>query len=82
MSATYVIFSAMPEELDYIKNKFKHLPCTQVQLDKFLFLIYQYKEVKVLLVSSGIGTVFAASVLTLIHPAHAEIINRFTRTHS
>jgi 5'-methylthioadenosine/S-adenosylhomocysteine nucleosidase len=67
MSETYAIFSAMPEELDYLKNVFKHATCEQVQFDEFIFIIYLYKNVKVLLISCGIGTAFSASILTLIY---------------
>jgi predicted cupin superfamily sugar epimerase/nucleoside phosphorylase len=63
----YAIFSAMPEELDYIKYKFKIFPSEHVKLGEFVFTIYNYNNVKVLLISCGFGTTFIASALTLIY---------------
>lgn len=63
----FSILSAMPEELTYFefvlsKNKFKIFTA-----NGFEFKVYQYKNKRILLSHTGLGTTFAASVITLIH---------------
>jgi 5'-methylthioadenosine/S-adenosylhomocysteine nucleosidase len=63
----YAIISAMPEELDYIKNKLDISSSEKIKINEFEFIIYHYKDVRILMTSSGMGTVFAASLLTFIY---------------
>jgi 5'-methylthioadenosine/S-adenosylhomocysteine nucleosidase len=63
----FSILSAMPKELAYVefilsKNKFD----TYI-VNGFEFKVYQYKNKKILLSHTGLGTTFAASIITLIH---------------
>ena len=63
----FSILSAMPEELAYFEfilseNKFK-----TYMANGFEFKVYQYKNKRILLSHTGLGTTFAASVITLIH---------------
>ncbi len=63
----YAIFSAIPAELEYIKNKFKAVASEPINLGGFEFTIYVYNDARVLLISCGLGTAFTASALTLTH---------------
>jgi adenosylhomocysteine nucleosidase len=63
----YAIISAMPEELEFFTKEFSNLKCIEVEAQGFNFKIYDYQNNKVLLASSGMGTTFATSILTLIY---------------
>lgn len=63
----YAIISAMPEELDFFMNEFANLNYIEIKIEEFNFVIYDYQDNKILLVHTGMGTAFAASILTLIH---------------
>jgi 5'-methylthioadenosine/S-adenosylhomocysteine nucleosidase len=60
------IFSAMKEEMEYIENAMCNYVRT-VKVYDFNFNIYDYQGKKVLLASTGFGTTFLASVLTLVY---------------
>ncbi len=62
----FAIFSAMPEELDFIQSFFNERP-ERVEVNEFEFLVYNYKNTRILLAHSGLGTTFAASILTFVH---------------
>ncbi|MBA3660215.1 MAG: cupin domain-containing protein [Gammaproteobacteria bacterium] len=70
----YAIVSAMPEELEFFINEFAKLEFADVKIGEFEFKIYDYLDNKILIAHTGIGTAFAASVLTLIesyfHPEY------------
>lgn len=70
----YAIFTAMSEEMAYFKTYFQNFPTEQLQIKNFIFNSYSYKNKKIILVETGFGTTFAASMLTLIHhycaPSH------------
>lgn len=71
---SFAILSSLPEELVYITNKFKEL-YTQIEIDGVKFSIFDYKNNKILVSAVGIGTTFAASMLTLIHATfHPKIV--------
>lgn len=61
------IFSAMPEELEFFQNIFSACKAEAVTIKEFHFKIYEYQNKKILLAQTGLGTIFAASVLTLVH---------------
>lgn len=61
------IFSAMPEELAELENSFSLLPFTVEKHMGFVFKIYNLNQYKIILVPTGIGTVFAASAVTLVN---------------
>src|SRR5690348_14015694 len=63
----YAIISAMPEELEFLTEEFAKLSHIEIKLGDFYFKIYDYQNSKVLMAHTGMGTAFAASVLTLIH---------------
>ncbi len=67
MKIDYAILSAMPEELEFLINKFSNLKYTIIKINELTFKIYDYKNTNVLISHTGIGTGFAASVLTFIH---------------
>jgi adenosylhomocysteine nucleosidase len=62
----YVIFSAMPEEMEYFLEKFSTSVFTILKIGDFQFKIYEYNNHKVLIAHTGLGTTFAASIITLI----------------
>jgi len=61
------IFAAMPEELEFFRIKFKEYPIIKLSAKGFDFIVYEYNNKKILLAETGLGTAFAASVLTFIH---------------
>lgn len=61
------IFSAMSEELLELERSFSSHSCTSYEHLDFVFKIYDVNGYKVLLTPTGIGTVFATSIITLIH---------------
>jgi adenosylhomocysteine nucleosidase len=63
----YVIFSAMPEELEFFRDLFSALDYEIVTLKEFNFAIYEYNNCRVLLAHTGLGATFAASIITLIY---------------
>lgn len=63
----YAILSAMPEELDFLIQEFSGCQCIETKIGEFNFRIYYYKNNNILLASTGIGTTFAASLLTFIY---------------
>jgi nucleoside phosphorylase len=63
----YAIFSAMPEELEEVKAKLTNFCPDRVVIKAFEFLIYTYNNSKILLAPTGIGTTFAAAMLTFVH---------------
>ena len=63
----YAIISAMPEELDYIKQEFSNLDSSEINIGEFKFIIYNYKNTKILIAHTGMGTSFAAFAITLIY---------------
>lgn len=63
----YAILSAMPEELEYFLNIFNDCKYKEIILNELSFKIFDYKNARILVAHSGIGTAFAASMLTLIH---------------
>lgn len=67
MSIEIAIFSAMPEELVFVKEKLRLCKSCSAQMGVFKFDIFDYRQKKILLACTGIGTTFAASLLSLIH---------------
>jgi len=63
----FAIFSAMPEELDFFQNTFSQNKYETVRVHEFEFKIYEYHNKRILIVHTGLGTTFAASIMTLIH---------------
>ena len=63
----FSILSAMPEELEYFQSIFQKDTCNSYLVNGLEFKVYEYKNKKILLANTGLGTTFAASVLTLIH---------------
>src|SRR5579871_2882051 len=63
----YAIISAMPEELEFFVDQFSSLPQSESSIREFHFKVYEYKNKKILIASTGIGTTFAASAFTFIH---------------
>ncbi len=63
----FAILSAMPEELDFFYATFSKYECTSSKIDAFEFKIYEYHNKRILLAHTGLGTAFAASIVTLIH---------------
>ena len=63
----FSILSAMPEELEYFHSILQHNICNVYTVNGFEFKVYDYRNKKILLANTGLGTTFAASVLTLIH---------------
>lgn len=67
MKIDYAIISAMPEELEFFAKEFSDIKYTDVEIGEFSFRVYDYNHSKVLIAYSGIGTVFAANMMTLIY---------------
>lgn len=63
----YAIVAAMNEELDYLLERFSTHTFIEIQIGELSFKIYDYKNHKVLISATGIGTAFSACILTLIH---------------
>jgi predicted cupin superfamily sugar epimerase/nucleoside phosphorylase len=62
----FAIFSAMPEELEYVQSFFQ-VRAERIKVNEFEFLVFNYLNMRILLAHSGLGTTFASSVLTLVH---------------
>ncbi len=63
----FAILSAMPEEQEYYHKFFSGQKCTILNIHEFEFKVYNYNGKQILLASTGLGTTFAASIVTLIH---------------
>ena len=63
----FAILSAMPEELEFFQHFFSQNKCENIAIDGFKFKVYEYNNKRILLSHTGLGTTFAASVVTLIH---------------
>jgi 5'-methylthioadenosine/S-adenosylhomocysteine nucleosidase len=63
----YAVISAMREELHFLKDRLMNAKFETVKFGDFEFTIAEYKGARVLLGYTGLGTTFAASMLTLIH---------------
>lgn len=63
----FCILSAMPEELEYFQSIFSKNKCDIYEVNGFEFKVYDYKNKRILMSHTGLGTTFAASVITLIH---------------
>lgn len=77
MKVDIAIFSAMTEELTFYKAYFeeKNTPAFLIKIENYNFEIYHYNDKKILLANTGLGTTFAASVLTMINTAcHPEYV--------
>lgn len=61
------IFSAMPEELAQFESSISNLNSENVNCGEFNFKIYEYKQKRILVTSTGFGTTSAAAVVTLVH---------------
>lgn len=61
------IFAAMPEELFELEKSLSHLPSSKYHHNGFTFKVYDRDGYKILLTSTGISTIFAASIITLIN---------------
>lgn len=61
------ILTSMPKELEFFQNNFSQCKCKNNKVDDLEFKVYEYNNKKILLASVGLGTTFAASVVTLIH---------------
>jgi nucleoside phosphorylase len=57
----------MLEELAYYQDRFSNCQSEIVKVNNFTFTVYEYNHKKILLAVTGLGTTFAASVLTLVH---------------
>lgn len=74
------IFSALPEELIFVEAVFAQQPC---EIERFLHLeckIYAYQDRQILVAPTGLGTTFAATVLTLVQARFAPDIVLFSGT--
>lgn len=63
----YAIFSALPEEQEFIQIYFSKYRYEKVKIEESEFKVYTYENKKILLALTGIGTTFAASIITYIH---------------
>ncbi|MBA3661540.1 MAG: 5'-methylthioadenosine/S-adenosylhomocysteine nucleosidase [Gammaproteobacteria bacterium] len=63
----YAIISAMPEELAFFLEAFSSFPSKTMTIEAFEFKIVSYYDARILIVHTGIGTAFAASVFTFLH---------------
>lgn len=63
----FAILSAMTEELEYLHLAFTQSKYETITIFNFEFKVYEYNNHKILLAATGIGTTFAASIVTLIH---------------
>jgi len=63
----YAIFSAIPSELKFLRQHFLPYQYTNLKIENFNIKVFQYKNKKILFASTGIGTTFASSIVTLIH---------------
>lgn len=61
------IFSAMPEELEFIHNTLSTCKSELLKAAGFEFKVYNYNNHRILVTHTGLGTTFAATVLTLVH---------------
>lgn len=61
------IFSAMPEELEFIRKKLFLFKNFSINIGVFKFDVYNYHSKNILLAHTGIGTTFAASMLSIVH---------------
>jgi adenosylhomocysteine nucleosidase len=66
-TVNYAIFSAMPEELDFFREHFSNCPLQKIRMYDFNLDIYEYNNSKILVSYTGLGTTFAASLMTLVH---------------
>lgn len=57
----------MQEELDFFQKTFSETKSEIVKVQGFEFQIYEYNSKRILIIPTGLGTTFAASVVTLIH---------------
>lgn len=62
----FAIFSAMPEELQFFKQRLSTQRSEVVRVNDFNFEVFQYNDKKILFAHTGLGTIFAASIVTLI----------------
>lgn len=69
MKVDIAIFSAMAEELEFYRTHFleRNIQPSTVKIETFDFEIYHYSGKKILLGKTGLGTTFAASVLTMVN---------------
>lgn len=71
----FAILSPMPEELEHLQKAFSSCPYVTLKLNHFEFKIYDYQNKRILLSHTGLGTTFAASVVTLIcHHFHPDYL--------
>ncbi|MGQ3892598.1 5'-methylthioadenosine/S-adenosylhomocysteine nucleosidase [Legionella sp. CNM-4043-24] len=61
------VFSAMPEELSELERVFSSCPVVCHEHQNLIFRIYDINGFRLLLTPTGIGTVFAGSIITLVH---------------
>ncbi len=61
------IFTAISEELLYYKELLAEFTVSNITINNFTFPVYQVNGFKVLLSETGLGTAFAASILTFVH---------------
>jgi uncharacterized protein len=61
------ILSSMPEELEYYDIFFSNTSFELIKIESFTFKIYDYNSKKILIACTGLGTIFASSLLTLVH---------------
>lgn len=70
----YAIFSAMPEELIFLQDFLSENLHETIYINELPFKIYDYNNKKILIGPTGLGTVFAASTVTLVysqlHPSY------------
>lgn len=67
----FVILSAMQEEMTHLEEHFADCESRQILVNKLPFKIIHYKDQTILIAYTGIGTTFAASIVTLLH-AHFQ----------
>lgn len=63
----FALFAAMAEELDYIHAVFSSCKYEHIKIEGFDFKIYNYNGRRIVVAYTGLGTIFAASVVTFIH---------------
>lgn len=62
-----VILAAIPEEIDYLQNYFSQYQYENVQAAGLTFKVHVDGHTRILLMLTGVGTAFAASVMTLVY---------------
>lgn len=74
------ILSALPEEIEFLLNYFLTLKFFRTQINGLEYTIYSYQDKNILLGCTGIGAVFASSIITQIYDSFRPDYILFTGT--